>query len=117
MQVMTPAQLFKFIRSHHIHTHTYNIYLCVKTKHVTHIQVIEGRDKVKLAVHGLGKDQINAGFICTCQAYCTGPGIVVKLGTYDECYEGQYGKYEKSYEMKFGEREEDKPKKKNIFGW
>ena len=53
-----------------------------------------------MAVHGLGEPQIDAGFVCCCQSFATGPGIVVRLGQYDECYETQYGQYEKSYEKK-----------------
>lgn len=59
-----------------------------------------------LAVHGLGVPQIEAGYICTCQAYAKGPGITVQLGMYDEVYESQYGQFEKSY----GEKKFDKKK-------
>lgn len=79
-------------------------------------QVVQGRDNVKLAVHGLGKEQIEQGFLCACQAYCTGPNVVVKLGMNEEVYEQQYGQYEKSYEMKFGERKEEAKSKKGWFG-
>mgnify|MGYP006087104665 FL=1 len=57
-----------------------------------------------MAVHGLGKPQIEAGFVCTCQTFPVGPGVVIKLGQADECYESQYGQYEKSYEMKFDKK-------------
>lgn len=78
-------------------------------------KVLEGRENVKLAVHGLGKPEIDAGFVCTCQSYVVGEGVVVKLDMYDEAYESQYGQYELSYEMKFGAKKEEP--KKNIFGW
>ena len=80
-------------------------------------QVVEGRENTKIAVHGLGKPQIEAGFVCTCQTIPIGPGVTIKLGMSDECYESQYGQYEKSYEMKYGDREDDKPKKKGLFGF
>ena len=80
-------------------------------------QVVEGIENTKIAVHGLGKPQIEAGFVCTCQTFPTGPGVAIKLGMSDECYESQYGQYEKSYEMKYGEREGEEKKKKNIFGF
>jgi hypothetical protein len=65
-------------------------------------QVVEGNQNVLLAVHGLGKPQIDAGYICSCQGYATGPGVVIQLGCYDEVYESQYGQYEKSYgELKY----------------
>jgi len=76
-------------------------------------QVVEGRDNTLLAVHGLGKPQIAQGFVCTCQCFATGPGVVVKLGMYDEVYESQYGQFEESYEMKFGKKAEPEKKK----GW
>lgn len=66
--------------------------------------VVEGRENTVLAVHGLGKPQIDAGFVCTCQCYPTGPGVVVKLGMYDEVYESQYGQFEKSYDMKYADK-------------
>ena len=68
------------------------------------IKVIEGRDNALLAVHGLGifanslknkaiitvthflgKPQLEAGFVCTCQCYVTGPGVTVKLGKMIGC--------------------------------
>lgn len=53
----------------------------------------------------MGDPQIEAGFICTCQAYATGPGIVVELGAYDEVYESQYGQFERSYgDLKFSKK-------------
>ena len=65
--------------------------------------MVEGRDNVKLAVHGLGEPQIDAGFVCTCQCYPTGPGVVIRLGAYDEVYESQYGQFELSYgDLKYG---------------
>ena len=67
-------------------------------------------------MHGLGKPELEAGFVCTCQSYATGEGIVVKLDMYDEVYESQYGQYELSYEMKFGKKKEEQGSK-NIFGW
>ena len=79
-------------------------------------QVTEGRDNTKLAVHGLGEPQIDAGFVCSCQCFPTGPGVTVTLDKYDEVYELQYGQYEKSYEMKFGEKKPEE-KKKGLFGW
>jgi len=66
----------------------------------------------------LGKPELDAGFVCACQAFAIGEGVVVKLGTYEEAYESQYGQYEQSYEMKFGSKKEEPPKaKKGIFGW
>ena len=65
-------------------------------------KILEGRENTKLAVHGFGADIIAEGFVCSCQCYVTGPGVVVQLGMYDEVYEEQYGKFEKSYEMKYG---------------
>ena len=79
-------------------------------------QVCENRENTLLAVHGLGNEAIDAGFVCTCQTYITGPNVVVKLGTADEVYETQYGKYEVSYEMKYDKSEDAKPKKKGLFG-
>lgn len=78
---------------------------------------MEGRENTLLAVHGLGAEQVAAGYVCTCQCYAKGPGVVVKLGMYDEVYELQYGRFEKSYEMKFGKKDEEEPKKKNFFGF
>ena len=63
-------------------------------------QIVEGRANSKMAVHGLGKPQIDAGFVTTCQTYIVGPGVTVKLGMYDDVYESQYGQYEKSYVKK-----------------
>ena len=60
------------------------------------VQVVSGRENVILAVHGLGKPQIDAGYVCTCQAFAKGP-CTVKLDMYDEVYESQYGQFEKSY--------------------
>jgi hypothetical protein len=72
---------------------------------------------VLLAVHGLGVPQIQAGFVCSCQSFAKGPGIVCQLGAYDEVYETQYGQYEKSYVPKNKDGEaQDKPKK-NFFGF
>lgn len=48
-------------------------------------------------MQSLGKPQLEAGYICTCQSYPIGPGITVKLGMYDEVYESQYGQFEQSY--------------------
>jgi hypothetical protein len=75
---------------------------------------------VKLAVHGLGQPQIDANFVCTCQAYATGPGIVVKMNMYDEVYESQYGQFERSYgDLKFSKKDDksEPEKKKGMFGW
>jgi len=79
-------------------------------------KVSAGRENVKLAVHGLGKPQIDAGYVCTCQCYVCGPGVTVEMGKYDEVYELQYGQYEDSYEMKFGEKKEGAQKNK-LFGF
>jgi ferredoxin len=75
-------------------------------------QLRAGKENTKIAVHGLGKPQIEAGFVCTCQTFPTGPGVEVMLGMADQCYESQYGQYEKSYEMKYGERDGEAKK-----GW
>ena len=78
-------------------------------------QVIEGRDNVKLAVHGLGEPQLEAGYVCTCQCYPTGPGVVIKLDAFEEVYESQYGQFELSYgDLKYGTKKEEI--KKNFFG-
>jgi hypothetical protein len=77
--------------------------------------VTEGRSSVKLAVHGLGEPQIDAGYICTCQGYAVGPGICVALGKYDEVYETQYGQFELSYESK-NVKKDGKDVKKSFFG-
>lgn len=63
-------------------------------------QIIEGRENAKMAVHGLGKPQLDAGFVTACQTYICGPGVTVKLGMYEDVYESQYGQYEKSYVKK-----------------
>jgi hypothetical protein len=68
---------------------------------------VEGRDNTILAVHGLGKEQIDLGYVCTCQCYVKGPGVTVELSLYDQVYELQYGRFEKSYEMKYGEKKGD----------
>ena len=78
-------------------------------------KVAAGRESVKLAVHGLGKPQIDAGFVCTCQCYVCGPGVTIQLGMNDEVYESQYGQFEESYEMKFSEKKEG-IKKNKLFG-
>mmetsp|Transcript_14723 Transcript_14723/g.13332 ORF Transcript_14723/g.13332 Transcript_14723/m.13332 type:complete len:182 (-) Transcript_14723:8-553(-) len=78
-------------------------------------QVIAGRENVQLAVHGLGEPQLEKGFVCTCQAFAIGPGVVVKLGMYEEVYESQYGQYELSYELKDGAKKDIKQNK--IFGF
>lgn len=78
-------------------------------------QVMAGKENTILAVHGLGQPQIDAGYVCTCQCFPTGPGVVIKLGMYDEVYETQYGQFEKSYEMKNPEKNPEK--KKNMFGF
>ena len=68
-------------------------------------QIEEGKTNTKLAVHGLGEPQIDAGFVCTCQTYVTGPGVVIRLDQADEVYETQYGQFEKSYgELKFAKK-------------
>ena len=64
-------------------------------------KITTGRENIKLAVHGFAETIINAGFVCACQTYVTGPGVTIKLDQADEVYEEQYGQYEKSYEMKF----------------
>eukprot|EP01035_Chromulina_nebulosa_P018176 gene18176-23834_t len=78
-------------------------------------KVLQGRENVELAVSGLGVPQLEQGFICACQAFAVGPGVVVKLGAYDECYESQYGQYELSYELKDGAKKDIKQNK--IFGF
>lgn len=78
-------------------------------------KVSAGIENVKLAVHGLGQPQIDAGFVCTCQCYVCGPGVVIELGKNDEVYESQYGQYEESYEMKFSGKKEG-AKKNKLFG-
>lgn len=75
-----------------------------------------------MAVNCLGKPQIDAGFVCTCQCFACGPGVVIKLGQMDECYEGQYGQFEKSYgDLKYSDKnpqaEKKEEKKKGMFGW
>ena len=52
---------------------------------------------MKLAVCALGKPQLDANFVVTCQCYVCGPGVTVKLDAADEVYESQYGQFEKSY--------------------
>jgi hypothetical protein len=75
-------------------------------------------DNTVMAVNCLGEPQINAGFVCTCQTYATGPGVVVKLGQMDECYEGQYGQFEKSYgDLKFSQKNPEVEKKVEKKGW
>lgn len=65
-------------------------------------QIVDGKACTVLAVHGLGEPQIDAGFICTCQCFVKGPGVVVLLDQYDEVYESQYGQFEQSYgELKY----------------
>jgi hypothetical protein len=85
------------------------------------LQVMSNIDNTKMAVNCLGKPQIDAGFVCTCQCFACGPGVVIKLGQMDECYEGQYGQFEKSYgELKYSDKnpkEEKKEEKKGMFGW
>ena len=87
----------------------------------SYVQIIEGKENTKLAVHGLGEPQIAAGFICTCQCYPTGPGVVIKLAAYEEVYESQYGQFELSYgDLKYPKKEEGAKvveKKKNLFGF
>lgn len=78
-------------------------------------RVAEGRENTKLAVHGLGKPQIEQGFVCTCQCYVCGPGVTIQLGMNEEVYESQYGQYEESYEMKFADKKEG-AKKSNLLG-
>lgn len=80
-------------------------------------------------MNGLGDPQLEAGFVCTCQCYVTGPGVTVQLGMYDQVYESQYGQFEKSYgELKYaettlpGKKAEEVSvtggdKKKNMFGF
>lgn len=68
-------------------------------------------------MHGLDLEQVTAGFVCACQCYATGPGVVVKLGMHDEVYELQYGRFEKSYEMKFGGKKPEAPQKKSFLGF
>ena len=63
-------------------------------------KIIEGRSNVLLAVHGLGTPLIDAGYVCSCQSFAVGPGVVIQLGAYDDAYEMQYGQYEKSYVKK-----------------
>ena len=45
---------------------------------------MDGKENTVLAKCELTEDQIDAGFVCTCQCYVTGPGVVVQLGTYDK---------------------------------
>lgn len=78
-------------------------------------QVTAGRENVKLAVHGLGADQIKANFVCTCQTYVTGPGVTILMGQNEQVYELQYGQFEESYEMKFGDKKEG-AKRNKLFG-
>lgn len=83
------------------------------------MKVLAGRENVVLAVHGLGKPQIEAGYVCSCQAYVTGPGVTIQLDKYDEVYEQQYGQFERSYgELKYTKKENQvEEKKKGLFGW
>ena len=67
-------------------------------------RITDGWDSTKLAVHGLGEPQIEAGFVCACQCFPTGPGVTILLNQNDEVYEMQYGQYEKSYEMKYADK-------------
>ena len=52
-------------------------------------QVTTDQKNVLQAVNCLGKPQLDAGFVCTCQTYVCGPGVTVKLGQYDAVYETQ----------------------------
>jgi ferredoxin len=76
-------------------------------------QIKEGKESIQLAIHGLGKPQIEANYICTCQSYIIGEGAVIELDKYDECYESQYGQFEQSYgDLQFtDEAKREKPKK------
>lgn len=77
--------------------------------------MVEGLDNIKLAVHGLGEPQIDAGFVCTCQCYPTGPGVVIRLGAYEEVYESQYGQFELSYgDMKYGDKKKEEVKQSGF---
>lgn len=78
-------------------------------------KICSGNENVQLAVHGLGKPQIDAGFVCTCQTYVTGPGVTIELGQNEQVYELQYGQFEESYEMKFSDKKEG-VKRNNLFG-
>ena len=108
-----------------IHTVPYDYIICfpllILTLFLPHVQIIEGKENTKLAVHGLGEPQIAAGFICTCQCYPTGPGVVIKLAAYEEVYESQYGQFELSYgDLKYPKKEDGEKvveKKKNLFGF
>ena len=60
-------------------------------------QVVAETQNMIQAVNCLGKPQLDAGFVCTCQTYVCGPGVKVLLGQYDSVYETQYGQFEKSY--------------------
>lgn len=70
-------------------------------------------------MQGLGKPQLAAGYVCTCQTYVNGPGLVVELGKFDEVYESQYGQYEKSYgNLKYSDgSKQNEEKKKGWFGF
>lgn len=61
-------------------------------------KIVEGRESVTLAVHGLEGNIGAMGYVCACQTYVTGPGVTIQCGTYDDVYELQYGQYEKSYQ-------------------
>ena len=52
-------------------------------------QVVKDRQNTLQAVNCLGKPQLDAGFVCTCQTYVCGAGVTVKLGQYDAVYETQ----------------------------
>ena len=52
------------------------------------------------AVNCLGKAELDAGFVCACQTYVTGPGVKILLGQQDAVYETQWGEAEKSYTKK-----------------
>ena len=60
-------------------------------------QIQAGKENILMAVNCLGKPQLEAGFICTCQTYITGPGVTLLLGQYDAVDESQYGQFEKSF--------------------
>ncbi len=103
--------------------------MCMLCFFVSFLKVVAGRENTIQAVNGLGEPQLEAGFVCTCQCYVTGPGVTVQLGMYDQVYESQYGQFEKSYgELKYAEttqpakKAEDvsavkSDKKENMFGF
>lgn len=60
--------------------------------------VLKGRDSIELEAAVLDEETTEKGFILTCSAAVTAPGVELELSVGDDMYESQYGDFRKDHE-------------------